>query len=600
MKKTALAVLAAALWAGTALAPASAADSKAPASTSLKQAFDRTVILPYDFQQKVFIRGSKTDLYLDYKLVQRDSRVFVPIRLLGYLAGEVNRSGGTWETKWDAKRPNEVVLTNAALKKTIRFAVGSRSMDVNGKAVSIDVAPYKVNGTILLPLRSASDALDKEIQWLDGLILIGDDKIDPKLADTRSLIEPIKRQLADKRTRAEVESSTGLLARSGNTSYYYRAFYTASSTSEMLYRQKDGGKPVRIELAGQPVLSQAKVADGKIYFPTVVGGKPELHALDPVTGKAAKAASVSDWKPSDGWLEAVFKLEGQLFVNLHSGDNTMGSETLYRLDGGTLQKVVGGKSLMAYARAGDRLLYTDFRFMSMQPGNLKQVDLKTGKVSSIGDAAFTYGINRTLSEGGGVSYASNAKLVVKDGSAYSLGYEEADQTATSAVYRIPLAGGAQTKLTPPASDFWLEGASVYYVDRATGKLGQAGLSGGAVRILVDRPVFDVRMHGGSLYYRVLPTGTDARDGYAQAGDLYRYDLAAGRETKLSDQPALSYEVGPKGVYYVSNGYEPGLYKVGADGKSMAIVRDNVASTLLTDSGIVYTLTYKSGVFASGS
>lgn len=598
MKKTALAVLAAALWAGAALAPADAADSGAPASTSLKQAFDRTVILPYDFQQKAFIRGQKTDLHLDYKLVQRESRVFVPIRLLSYLAGEANRSGGIWETIWDAKRPNEVVLTNAALKRTIRFAVGSRTMEVNGKAVAIDVAPYKVNGTILLPLRSASDALEKEIQWLDGLILIGDDKIDPKLADTRSLIDPIKRQLTDKRTRAEVESSTELLARSGNTSYYYRAFYTATATSELLYKQKDGAKPVRIELPGKPVLSQAKAADGKVYYPTVISGKAELHALDPATGKAAKAASLSGWKPSDGWLEAVVKLEGQLLVNLHSGDLTMGSETLYRLDGGTLKEVGGGKSLMAYARSGDRLLYTNFHFMTMQPGNLKQVDLRTGKFSSIGDSAFTCGINRTVS-GGSVGHVGSDKLYVKDGSAYALGYEEADQTATSAVYRIPLDGGAQTRLTPSASDFWLEGASVYYVDRATGKLGQAGLGGGASRIVVDRPVFDVRLHGGSLYYRAQPVGTRPSDLHAQAGDLYRYDLAAGREIKLSDKPAHSYEVGPKGVYYVSDGYEPGLYKVGADGKSTAIVRDNVAATLLTDSGIVYTLTYKSGVFAAG-
>ncbi|HHU32235.1 MAG: hypothetical protein ACOX1Y_04360 [Zhaonellaceae bacterium] len=52
----------------------------------LNEAFDRTIIIPYDYHNKVFINGRKTNIYGDYKLYQRNDRVLVPVRLMGQLA----------------------------------------------------------------------------------------------------------------------------------------------------------------------------------------------------------------------------------------------------------------------------------------------------------------------------------------------------------------------------------------------------------------------------------------------------------------------------------------------------------------------------------
>ncbi|MBW4840081.1 MAG: copper amine oxidase N-terminal domain-containing protein, partial [Paenibacillaceae bacterium] len=171
-KKFILLLLTACLGLGTAgVHAAEEGGNQGSGSKSLKEAFSELAIIPYDYQGKAFIQGRKTDIGGDYEVVQRNGRVLVPIRLMGYLAEHTTGTNqGYWNIVWNAKTPDDVLLQNLSLKRTVKFKVDSTTMLLNGKSVKLDVPPQMIGGRVMLPLRDAATALGKRIDWLDGLI----------------------------------------------------------------------------------------------------------------------------------------------------------------------------------------------------------------------------------------------------------------------------------------------------------------------------------------------------------------------------------------------------------------------------------------------
>ncbi|WP_309119332.1 DUF5050 domain-containing protein [Paenibacillus sp.] len=554
----------------------------------LDDIFDELVIVPYDYQGKAFVRGQKTDIYGEYEMVQRDNRVLVPIRLMGDLASAVapwSPERGSWQVNWDAQRPNEVLIFNAAQSKTILLTVNSKTMLVNKQPVALDVPPQKINGRIMLPLRSAATALGTKIDWLDGLILLGDRSADLAHPRTLAVKDAIRRQLSDSRERvAYTEKALRPLAKSGNAVYYVKSVYDDKGGTELLYRKVEGQKESKVQVPGVPSFSTGKIIGDDYYFYTKVDGRAELHAYDFAKQEHRRVASLAPWDPGEGWgwLDDVMFIDGELYVNLHTGDLTMGSEILYKVENGVIRKVLSAKSLIQLAKDGNELYYTDSSFMGNMQNNLSRIDATTGEETIVGESGYTYGIYRSI-RGDGVSYGGNGSLYAKDGFVYSLGYKESDPKDVSAVYRIDAAAGTQAKLTAPAKQFWMFDDRIYYIDEATSALHRVDADGSNLTVVSEEAASDVRFHNGSVYF--------------VAGGLQRYDPATGKRTELSAGPIASYWTGEAGVYFTSQGYEPGLFTIEADGRHTSLVKDNVDQAVLTDAGMVYTLVYKDGVYS---
>jgi len=589
MKRLVSALLASACLVGGAY---SAVAEDEPGKLPLNEAFDRLVIMPFDFQGKVFVSGEKIDILEPYDVVQKDGRVLVPIRLMGYLVSEADRESGYWEVRWFQERPNDVLLVNYPSQRTIKFTVNSRTMLVNGEPVEMDVPPQKVDGRIVLPLRSAAQALNKKIDWLDGLILLGDVSVDLQHPQTAAVKTPIKTQLADARKPKDNAAPLNPIARHGNATYYTKFIYHDNGVTEELYRKPDGQKETKVPVPGTPAFSNAKVIGDELYYITATNAGYELQALRFADNVSRKIVSLKQWSPMDGWLADVMKLDNELYVNLHYGDLTMGSETLYKVEQGALKEVLGAKELIDLAKDGEHIYFTDFRFMGHAADNLYLLDPATGEERFVGEEGYVYGVHREIREDS-VSYGASGSLYIKDGYLYTSAFKESDQQDRGAVYRIDPKNGSQVKLTSPAKQFWMVGEHIYYIDAVTGYLKQASVDGTNDRTLAARKAGYAQVYNGNLYYLAVTGGR-----FANVGELYKYNIASGQETKLSDKSISSFYAGPTGVYYMSNGYEPGLYKIDAAGRNVALVKDNIAQAQLTDTGLMYTLVYKEGVYAA--
>ncbi|WP_308639688.1 stalk domain-containing protein [Paenibacillus silvisoli] len=576
---------------GAAIPVHAAADNEA--KKPLNELFDQTVIVPYDYQNKLFVNGQLSEYWGDYEMATRSGRVLVPIRFMSTLATQASGYQSTWDAIWKAEKPNEVVLSNTNLRKKIIFTVNSKTMLVNERPVAMSVAPQKIDGRIMLPLRSAAEALEKQIDWLDGLILIGDAKVDLTSPETAAVKNQIKPILTDRRKSVAYEKALNPLTKYGNSVYYYKRTYTNNTEIQELYRKEDGKKETRIPLQGRASFDSGKWIDNELYFISTVNNKTELDAFSPANNQVRKVSSIEQWHFGDGWVSDIRKIDQELYIILHSGDLTMGAEKLYKVVNGALAEVSSAKSFINFVKSGDVLYQSDFSAMfSGGTDNLSRIDLKTGKETAVGQKGYTYGVNRVISDTS-LSYGYNQALFMKDGSLFVSGYLDSDEKDSSAVYKINPATNTQVKLTGPASQFWISGSFIYYIDGVNGYFKRVDLNGGGSKTLVERPLMDVQLVNGSFYYTSSTQATSINP----VGVLYRYDLTSGKETKLSGSPVKSYYVGSAGVYYVSNGYDLGLYKVGADGQPTRLVKDNIDSAKLSDDGLVYTLRFKEGIFS---
>lgn len=558
----------------------------------LDQVFDQTVIVPFDYHDKVFLNGQKADIFGDYKLFKKNGRVLVPIRMMGYLAAEVDRNNGYWEVGWDPLKPNDVNLTNYKLKKTVKLQVSSTTMYINTEPKILDVPPQKIEGRILLPLRSISEALDKEITWLDGLIIISNDHIDLLSPQTLEIKERIKARLSDERKEVNYEERVAPVTKYGNTLYYIKTNYYPTGIIQELLKKTADTPEVKIELPGEEKFINYQIINNELYYISTNNGKSELYIFRFADNTSRKLCTLGDWNPEDGWLGDMKYINNEFYVILHSGDLTMGGENLYKLEDGVLKEITAAKSIINFDTLGDYFYYTDFTPMFNAADNLLRVNMKTGEEEKIGEQGFSYGIVRIMGDEGSVSYSGNGALYLKDENIYTLGYKESDPKDQSAVYKISLDGVIQKKLTLPTKAFWLVDQKIYYTDLSTGYLIQVDLDGNNNKTVVEKRIVDVKFFNGNIYYTVS-TGNNS-DG--KLGKLYKYNISGGQEIRLSDKLVSEFFVGNAGIYYKAEGYDLGLYKIDAGGESTCLADDSLYTALLTDTGIIYTLRYEPGIF----
>ena len=560
---------------------------------SLVEAFDEAIIIPYHYQGKVFINGLKRDVYGEQHIVNRNSRIMVPIRLMSYLASEIEGDGGQWEAIWNVKTPNDVLLTNQKLHKTIRFTVNNKTMLVNNEPIVMDVAPQRVEGQIVLPLRSAAEALDAHIDWLDGLIVISKESINLQHPQTTEIKGRILAELEDPRKPITYNNkSIDLLAKSGEKLYFVRSAYGEKNTTYTLFQRIEGeSKETQISLPGKPILSNAMVVDDQLVFISVEKGEGTLYAYDLAKNLISKIAPIGPWDSLEGWLEDVRYIDKEWYVILHRGDLTMGGESIYIIENGVLRELVSGKSFITFEKYGAYLYAQDYHFMTGSTQNIAKIDIKTGQATMIGHPDYTYGVYREIKKESTSYNYSQSSFYMKDDYLYTIGYQESDLKDIAAVYQINLKDQSQKKLTDATKQFWLIEDKIYYIDAASGTLKMLDTAQGGVKTIVDQKVLNVRLHQGSFYYTV-----NAKASAYEAGGLYEYQITSNLNKKRSEHSVSNYYTGSSMTYYTVEGYDPGLYRINSDGSSTRLVKGNIRAVSVDEDSVAYMLTYESGIY----
>ena len=562
---------------------------EAVVTKSLAEVFNNSVIVPYHFQGKVFINGVKRDINGDYKLVKYQTHMMVPVKLISDLASEIVEGSDTWETVWHAQKPKEVQLTNKKLSKTIQFTANRKTMLINNKSKAMDVAPQMVDGKLVLPLRSVAEALGTRADWLNDLIVFSHEQINLQHPQTKAVIGPIRKELEDPRKPIVYQNkSIDLLTKSGNKLYFVRSAYDGMNMNFTLFERMEGeSKDKQIRLPGKPYLYDAKVVGDQYVFISMEQGEGTLYAYDLKKGSISKLAPIGAWNEREGWLGPVRYLDQKWYVTLHYGDMTIGGETIYIVENGALRGIAEGDNFITSVKAGDALYTEDYHYMYENVNKLAKVDIKTGKSEAIGQPGYTYGVYRNNT---GTSYSQSQSLYVKDDELYTIAYKENDPKDLGSVYRINLKDRGQKKLTEAARSFWVLDHHIYYIAAESGTLKMMDTTTGAVKTIVNQKVLNVRLHQGSFYYTL-----NAKAISDQAGVLYQYDLATGKNIKRSEHAMNSYEFSGSVIYYTLDGYEPGLYRISPDGRTTRPVAGNIRNLIVTEDGAVCTLVYEEGI-----
>lgn len=127
---------------------------------------------------KSYVYGTKKQLdeqNSDVSVFVEGERSYVPVRFIS------ENYGG--KVEWV---PETQTVNISFDDREVSLIIGKPEINIDGQATTIDVAPILKNGRTFLPLRACINALDKEVFYSNGLILIGEN------ADSISEAEYIK------------------------------------------------------------------------------------------------------------------------------------------------------------------------------------------------------------------------------------------------------------------------------------------------------------------------------------------------------------------------------------------------------------------------
>ncbi|MEL7566649.1 MAG: copper amine oxidase N-terminal domain-containing protein [Dehalobacterium sp.] len=562
---------------------------------SLDNAFTESSLLPFDFKGYAFVNG-ELFAYNDaasYKNYNKNGRVLVPIRLMTSALEDLENAV-YWNVGWDAAQPELVTLTTSFEPKyKVVITVGSKTMQVNGQEIPLDVPAQLIDNRIVLPLRAIGEAVNREVSWLNDMIIISKVPLDLTSDKTKDVAAKAKNQLS--------ACSQDIYDKLDPIAVYHDGYYALKTCYDAeggyvteLYFYKEG-KAEKINLAGEPQVGVSYSSDGSsnsdpksvvgdsLYYPTKIGSETKLYRLDFATNSSVEVCSLSadhiGWSlDHEGWFGGVIRLGQDTFVVLHSGDWTMGGDTIYRLVNNSLVHVGDPKVLSSIAQVGTRLYYTSLDSMGMTENNLFYFDLaKDEPEAGIALEGYTYDIVRKATENFtslGVSTYMDG-LAVKDNDIYSMLYEERGGKDNRNVVKINTTDNTQTILPLEVSKFWLVTDGIVYQEYTSGKLMKSDFDGNNARVLADKNLDMIKAYGSEVYYTVT-------------GEAGLYHLNAVTETgeKLSDMVADDILINKSGSYFINKSYEAGIFKI-SGGQTAKIADGFVQGYINTDGGILY-------------
>nr|WP_269438207.1 copper amine oxidase N-terminal domain-containing protein [Phosphitispora fastidiosa] len=92
--------------------------------------------------------------------IVKDGRTLVPMRAI------FNKLGAT--VNWEEATQTVTAHTYYA---DVTLQIGSKTAQVNGRDVTLDIAPQIVDGSTLVPLRFISESLGATVRWNPNLML---------------------------------------------------------------------------------------------------------------------------------------------------------------------------------------------------------------------------------------------------------------------------------------------------------------------------------------------------------------------------------------------------------------------------------------------
>ena len=570
---------------------------------------DEVSIVPVNYQGKIFTNGEYIDLsYEKYKVYSESNTSYLPLRLLTKV---VSTNEEIWEAKWDSKKPNEVILQcnymtstelggwlSSGKTKTIKLTVGSCAAEINTSGTNDDAAtksmqqlskaPKKINGSICLPLRAIGEILGKQVSYKNGLVFISQNGINLENEEMTGAIQTVKTHLESNRQAVQSDEYVTAVTNYNGINYYAVSHYNEKTGENELtiYSQQGKGTPQVLKKIESAYNTNVQVVDYDFYYLVNGSRGANLERFDLTTMQSHVVWQMAV-DENFNFVSRVIPVEDVLYVVVHNGDWTMGSEELYKIVDGKCEKLIGCSQFGSLIIDGNMIYYTEMsNWLNTQ--NIGCYNQKTKQNGTIGSPSYVYDMKMSLVDDEANGYGICGNAFIRNGKLYTLAYENGS-SKKQAVCSIDLKTNVQKQITTPTANYWLNGEHIYYIESATGYIKTVDLEGNGEKTLVSTPVQKADLQNNCLYYTKQGGNKDLGSG------LYIYGLGTGTTTTVSDKPIRDFKVSGKRIAYVTSGYAPGIYKW-IDGKNTLLEKRLVSIFTLGEGSISYNLIYDKGNF----
>lgn len=298
----------------------------------MEEQLQQAVVLPIDYNDKAFVRGEYVSIYGEYDIYLRDNTTYLPLRLMAYLISDDEEF---WEARWDAAKPDEVVLVCTYMEKvgdggwintgkpqtSIKLNVGSNKMISKGQTVELSAAPKKIGERIVLPVRAVGEALNKQITYKDGLIFISKEPLTVKEKQADVIIKEIKERLKDTRKAVEYFDVPAAVQNVNGKTYYNVYDYNTSNQIpiQRLYSQGNQGPVLVKEIKNFITLHQPFIED-VFYYGERLQDKVVLYGYDLNTKKNKQIGELNIDGLDFSWIGRIIPKENKIYFIAHYGD----------------------------------------------------------------------------------------------------------------------------------------------------------------------------------------------------------------------------------------------------------------------------------------
>lgn len=535
--------------------------------------FEQAAIFPVDFSSRVFIKG---ELYfLNGPVEMKEGVLYVSSTLLGYLLGDdyYVLDTGARENGEISLLPSEPGQMSWSYTEGDPLAfvawVGEKRCMVYDEVKTLQHAPYRLtldNGTpyAMLPLREVCQALGVYCDYNDGLIVLAKSAPNEALMGQRETLGLIKEQLSQPFV--------------GDNSHYFQ--------------QTQGGILISVGEKMVPVAGydhfevyQAQNSKGQeapydedtperttaIALTDLVTHKSQIIAQLPNV-KVGYADQSKDWYHFYSHPQGQRVTDGYLIWAFHFGGNAQSSCTYLfyvSVDGRVVELSNTDTGNYFY---DEEALYFCQQYihtpMGGQPGLLYRFRWSDAAPERIGVQNMDY---RQM-------VRINDQQVIVAASA-------ADAPEKIHLYQLDLASGEQKLLTKePVSVMKMndetfayfqiiDGQIIYYSD-AEQKLSMLSPSGGESQLMTEQLLGErMQSAAGGLYF------------VGQDGHLYQLNVHEQKVIDLSGCKIKQYVADEGRVFYLTSGYQAGLYLL-ENGQTQKLLSQQLENLMLDQDGLL--------------
>ncbi|MGL4737774.1 MAG: DUF5050 domain-containing protein [Cellulosilyticaceae bacterium] len=553
---------------------------------SLKASLGDMRIYPEIFSGKYFVNGE----FVGYdapvqKVVKKDNKVWLPVRM---------SLGEHWDMAYNGNQSPEVTLLNQKESIKIKTQLGDKKATKNGQPITLVDPIEKMSGSLMISEATYEQLMGSAVTVQDGLVLFAPYEVELVGKEAETILAACKQKVTD--TRKQQEKYTQLITKY-NDNVYYSQYVQDEKTYEgtdVLWVQRGSAQPEQVKLLGKATIFPKPVGDA-IYYTSTIKEETLLYSYSLVDGKSTKLANMSQdvhWNEADDSIQDIRWIDGKCYIRLHYFDWTMGGEEMALLENGKLRDIGSAKAFLKWDVVGDNLYYIDsLSAHGPDANNLFRKNLTTGEVTQLGDEKTMFYEGNSNPNDLDNWYGEQA-FEIHDGKLFAMGFDLADEYRKKHyVYSVDLATGEQKRVTVLADQFRIIDQTLYYIDGSAGYLVRCDLDGGNKKTLIQQKIKEWVYQDGSFYY----TYAD-QTGKVYPG-VYKYHIASGNRVKVSDHKVCTLAQNTSGIYYITHGYDEGIYKMTAKG-NICLVRDTPKYIKDTGKVLLYTLAFEPGVFVA--